>query len=75
MMGNAFDGSLEHSQRQSLCQDADLEVDVGRGWHVHVDSCHRQPHEELLRLDSIQAADGAVLQLPRDVLVVKRQLQ
>lgn len=71
----ALDGSVEDSKRKALCQHTDLEVDVGRGWNVHVDSRHRQPNEELLGLDSFQAADGAVFQLSRDVLAVKCQLK
>ena len=73
-MSRALDGSLEHCNCKPLCQDPDLEVDVGCCWHVHVDSCDWQPHEQLLRLDSIQVADGAILELSRDVLAVKRQL-
>lgn len=72
--GGALDRRVEHSKRKALCQHADLKVDVGCCWNIHVDSGHWQPHEKLFCLNSFQAADGAELEFSRDVLVVIYQL-
>lgn len=69
-MGGAPWRCLEYGNRKSLCQHTDLEVDVGCGWNIHIDSCHWQPNEQLLCLDSAQVADGAILKLSRDMLAV-----